>query len=195
MGLSFKTISSDSFWILAKTPYEYILMSQSKLFLSWNSHWISTFCMKNAFFESIVSFHRWDFKNVCFKMVNIVQKTFQYEWVRFFEIVFCGGRKRCQWHFLQYMSLLHAERMRSLNNGKKYTGETYYEAEDPPQSQRIHISDSSQSDSVLRIDFTNDELNSTDIFCRVITEIISRKWQISSNRSFYMSIFLYSMFV
>lgn len=151
------------------------------------------FYMKNAFSESIVSFHRWDFKMF---VSTLSRKRSNMSECDFFKLSFVEeGKDVNDTLKIQYMSLFHAERMRSLINGRKYTGETYYEAEDPPRSQRIHISDSSQSDSEFRIDFTNDELNSTSTFCRAITEIISRKWQNSSNRSFYLSVFLYSMFV
>lgn len=57
----------------------------------------------------------------------------------------------------------------SLNNGRKYFGQTYSE-DDGPLSQRIEISDAGKA--VFRIDFTEKEFKSNDKFCRGISELI-----------------------
>lgn len=60
-------------------------------------------------------------------------------------------------------------RVNSLNNGRKYFGQTYCE-DDGPFSQRIEISDAGKA--IFRIDFTEEEFKSNDKFCRGISELI-----------------------
>lgn len=67
----------------------------------------------------------------------------------------------------------HSKRIKSLNNGRNYTGTTYVEKEDKEHSQRIRVTD--QGEYIIRIDFEEDEYYSNDPFCRDISEIISRK--------------------
>lgn len=68
---------------------------------------------------------------------------------------------------------MYINRITSLNNNRKFCGNTYYEGEEV-LSQRIHIDDPGQGDYVVRIDFTKDEIELNQPFCKGITEIISR---------------------
>lgn len=64
-------------------------------------------------------------------------------------------------------------RVNSLNNGRKYFGQTYYD-DDGPLSQRIEISDAGKA--IFRIDFTEEEFKSNDKFCRGISELIESEF-------------------
>lgn len=71
-------------------------------------------------------------------------------------------------------------RVKSLNNGRTFSGKTFNEGDDF-LSQRIKLIDHKyvgRGEYLLRIDFTDKEFNSSTTFCRDITEIISRKFQI-----------------
>lgn len=57
-----------------------------------------------------------------------------------------------------------------------FTGETFYDNDlQNPQIQRIHLSDSWLEDYVLEVEFTKQELNATNTFCKGISTIISSK--------------------
>lgn len=81
--------------------------------------------------------------------------------------------RECSYYPLKFaMKILHSKRIKSLNNGRNYTGTTYVEKEDKEHSQRIRVTD--QGEYILRIDFQQDEFDSSEPFCRDISEIISR---------------------
>lgn len=87
---------------------------------------------------------------------------------------------------------IYSKRISSLNNGKKYVGVTYIEEEDADLSQRIRLT--YQGEYVIRIDFTSEEIKSTDTFCRSISEIISRKFLNHASHSQSYSTIFFSVF-
>lgn len=66
------------------------------------------------------------------------------------------------------------KRINALNNGRKYVGKTYIDEEDEELSQRFDVLDSGKY--VLRVDFTKQEIESKETFCRGISDFISRMY-------------------
>ncbi|XP_055301979.1 uncharacterized protein LOC129568316 [Sitodiplosis mosellana] len=53
----------------------------------------------------------------------------------------------------------------ATNNSRRYNGTTFYESNDP-YVQRIHLDDGTQRNDTYEMNFTDDEINSNDTFCK-----------------------------
>lgn len=67
----------------------------------------------------------------------------------------------------------HAHRILSDNNSREYNGTTVIENAEIPYVQRIDLFDGPRIE-VYEVEFTKDELQSNETFCRGISKIISR---------------------
>lgn len=60
----------------------------------------------------------------------------------------------------------------ATNNSRKFNGTTLNEMNDP-NVQRIHLDDSNQFKAVYEVNFSNNEINSNETFCKGISKTIS----------------------
>lgn len=74
------------------------------------------------------------------------------------------------WIFLSF-------RILAINNSRKFYGTTYINTNESndPLVQFINLKDGSQRDDIYQVNFTNEELDSNEIFCRRTTKTIQRK--------------------
>lgn len=63
----------------------------------------------------------------------------------------------------------------SDNNSRTLSDKTQYNEKNDPHEQQIAVVDFPHCDGVYEVDFTDDELESNETFCKGIKTLISRK--------------------
>lgn len=71
---------------------------------------------------------------------------------------------------------LSIARIKTEDTEQEWNGETFHENSTAPHIQRIHLTDSWRDDYIVEIEFTEQEFNSTNTFCRGITNIVQSKY-------------------
>lgn len=99
-------------------------------------------------------------EKICLLKSDEENQTFNYTWV-FRGIYRIYGKNWLLWCSIS-----------ATNNSRRYNGTTFYESNDP-HVQRIHLDDGSQRNDTYEINFTDEEVNSNDTFCKGISKILS----------------------
>lgn len=103
---------------------------------------------------------RWDLEKICFFKSAKEYEMFNYTWV------FCGIYRIYGNDWLLWC------RISATNNLRRYNGTTFYASNDP-HVQRIHLNDGPQRNDTYEVNFTDDEIDSNDTFCKGISKILS----------------------